>query len=303
MAGSKSLPRYIVISPVKDEERYVELTLESVTKQTVLPAVWVIVNDGSRDRTSEIIHGYADRFSFIRVIDSKNSGSRQPGAAVIHAFEKGYESIRSEDYDIIVKLDCDLSFEPDYFERLLAHFQDDPQLGIASGVYLDITTANTWRMVSMPVYHAFGACKVIRRACFEQIGRFVTARGWDTVDEIRALTRGWTTRHFTDLVVKHHKPEGSGIGFLRTSKMHGEIYYATGGDPLFMAGKVLRRMAKAPFIINGLALTYGYLSAVVNRKPRLVTSAEATYYRRLLRKRLFGATPAAGSLATATSRR
>ena len=82
----------------------------------------------------------------------------------------------------------------------------------------------------MPHYHAAGASKAVRRECFENIGGFITQRGWDTVDEIRARSRGWETTHFADLKMKHWKPEGTGMGLLRTSCMHGEIYYRTGGS-------------------------------------------------------------------------
>ena len=281
-------PGYVIVTPVKDEERYVDLTLRSVTSQTVLPALWLIVDDGSTDRTAEIVQRYAQQHSFIRLVHHPKAGVRGPGSPVIRAFEYGRALIGDIAYDFIVKLDCDLSFAPDYFEHLLTRFERVPRLGIASGVYLETDARGQWTQVEMPGYHAFGASKVIRRRCFEEIGGFPTAPGWDTVDEIRALDRGWATGHFTDLQVKHHKREGSGVGLLKTSKIHGEIYYATGGDPLFFLFKTLHRVTARPYFTSAAALAYGYLSAVVNRKPVLVTPSEARAYRRLLRQRLFG---------------
>lgn len=279
-------PRYIIVSPVKDEVRYVERTLQSVTSQTLKPSAWIVVDDGSTDGSPELVRRYAEQHPFIRLVRNNRAGVRQPGAAVIHAFNRGYASIGDEPYDFIVKLDCDLSFAPDYFEMLLGRFSADSRLGIASGVYLELDKAGVWRQVRMPVYHAFGACKVVRRSCFEEIGGFVAAKGWDTVDEIRAMSRGWETTHFADLETQHHKPEGTGIGVLRTSRMHGEIYHATGGDPLFFLLKSVRRLATPPSPLNACALVLGYLSAVVRRKPRLVTASEARCYRALLRQRL-----------------
>ena len=286
MSCPAPLPRYVIISPVKDEECHVELTLRSVTRQTLKPVSWVIVNDGSKDGTAEIVHRYLGRHSFLRLVDSPNLNARKPGAAVIQAFNRGYESLGEELYDFIVKLDCDLSFEADYFEKLLGRFLADERLGIGSGVYLEMDEAGRWQQVWMPSYHAFGACKVLRRKCFEEIGGFIAAAGWDTVDEIRPWNRGWETRHFSDLKARHYRPEGSGIGFLRTSVMHGEIYYATGGDPLFFLFKLIHRMAAKPFLASGVALMWGYLRAVLKRKARLVTEVEARRYRRLLRQRL-----------------
>jgi biofilm PGA synthesis N-glycosyltransferase PgaC len=282
------MPRYVIVSPVKDEERYVELTLRSVIRQTVKPVLWVVVDDGSKDATAEIVRRYAIRHPFIRLMSGRTAGARQTGSAEAYAFKRGYASLGAEDYDFIVKLDGDLSFEPEYFEKLLGRFLTDERLGIASGIYLDMDKSGSWTPVRMPSYHAFGACKVVRRSCFEEIDGFLTTPGWDTVDEIRALHRGWTTRHFTDLEAKHHKGEGSGMGLLTTSLMHGEIYYLTGGDPLFLVFKILSRITATPLVLNAMALAAGYLTAMIKRKPRLVTEPEARRYRQMLRQRLWG---------------
>ena len=284
---SAASSRYVIISPVKDEERYVDLTLRSVTQQTVPPALWIIVDDGSSDRTLEIVARYAAQFPYTRVLQHRKGGARRPGSPVIQAFNHGYASLDGFDYDFIVKLDCDLSFEPGYFEQLLSRFRDDETLGIASGVYLESDRDDVWRPVTMPAYHAFGACKVVRRQCYEAIGGFPAAAGWDTVDEIRAMARGWTSRHFEDLQTRHHKREGTGIGPVLTSRMHGEIFYVTGGDPLFLILKILHRVGTPPFGLNALALTVGYLAAMLKRTPRLVNADEARCYRKLLRQRLF----------------
>jgi GT2 family glycosyltransferase len=207
---------------------------------------------------------------------------------VVRAFNRGYEAAAGLDYDFIVKLDCDLSFEPDYFEKLLTRMLAEPQLGIASGVYIEAADGVTWKEIGMPSYHACGASKVIRRECFEQMGGFIAARGWDTVDEIRAMARGWRTTHFPELKMQHWKPEGTGIGSMRTNYMHGEIYYVTGGGPFFFFFKVLHRLAQRPFLIAGAALFWGYLRTMCSGKQRLVTREEAACYRALLNGRITG---------------
>jgi glycosyltransferase involved in cell wall biosynthesis len=279
--------RYVLITPVKDESRHIELTLRSVTAQTCPPALWVIVDDGSSDGTAEIAERYAARHSYIRVQRTPNAGARNLGSAEILAFYRGLETVRGVDYDFIVKLDGDLEFEPDYFERLLAKFAADPKLGIASGVYLEQDADGSWRVVGMPAYHAFGASKVMRRRCFEDIGGFALTPGWDTADEVRAWSFGWTTSHFRELEVRHHKPEGSASGLLKISRMHGLIHYVTGGDPLFFIFKAVHRARLKPYVLGSLALTYGYIQAVVTRRPRLVTDEQAAAYRRIMRERLW----------------
>jgi hypothetical protein len=171
---------------------------------------------------------------------------------------------------------------------LLARFDADARLGIASGVYSESVDANVWEEILMPSYHAAGASKVIRRTCWDEIGGFVLSRGWDTVDEIRAMQRGWRTTHFRDLPMKHWKREGTGIGPIKTSAMHGEIYYLTGGGWLFFLLKVMHRVKGRPFAIGALAMVWGYLRAEFSGKERLVTVDEARCYRALLNERITG---------------
>ena len=278
--------RYLVISPVKDEERHVQRTLDSMSSQTLKPDAWIIVDDGSADRTPQIVEASTGKLDFLHLIRRPRREDRQPGSGIIAAFNAGYERASSLDYDFIVKLDCDLSFEPEYFEHLLAEFTTEPRLGIASGIYLELRDGGEWKEVGMPAYHAAGACKVVRRECFEQIGGFLPARGWDTVDEIRAMAKGWRTGHFSKLQMKHWKIEGSGIGSFRTNIMHGEVYYRTGGSGLFFLLKVLHRTATQPYLIGGFALLWGYAKALFRRDALLVTKSEARCYRELLNGRI-----------------
>lgn len=278
--------KYVVISPVKDEVRHVKHTLESMLKQTTIPVRWIIVDDGSTDGTTELIESYCARCDFIELIQRPAGQARQPGGGVIRAFNVGLEAASRLDYEVIVKLDCDLSFEADYFETLLQKFSADPTLGIASGVYFESINGQPWSAVEMPNYHAAGASKMVRRSCFEKIGGFVTSRGWDTVDEIKAQSQGWKTTHFPEAKMKHWKPEGTGIGRWKTNIMHGEIYYLTGGGLSFFVLKVLRRMQSRPYGVGGLGLVWGYLGSRLAGKERLVTAMEAKHYRALLRARV-----------------
>src|SRR5579872_822526 len=223
--------KYIVISPVKDEERYIGTMVRSMLRQTLKPTQWIIVDDGSRDKSLQMITEATVGNKWIRIVRIDREAPRQPGASVIRAFIAGFELVKSTKFDFVVKLDCDLDLPPDYFERLVCKFNEDNVLGIASGQYLE-DHGNKWTPISMPFYHASGASKMIRAQCFADIQGFVPARGWDTLDQIRAQLHGWKTRHFPEIQFRHLKPEGTGIGFIRTNVMHGEIFYLTGGGVL-----------------------------------------------------------------------
>lgn len=277
---------YIIVSPVKDEEHYIEDTIKSVIGQTVLPYKWIIVDDGSIDNTAKIIEKYCKNYSWIELIRLSRGTQRLPGSGVINAFNAGYELIKDTDYDYIVKLDCDLRFDHDYFERLISKFNENKKLGIVSGVYME-KRGDTWEVIKMPIYHAAGASKIIRKECFRQIDGFVSCRGWDTVDEIRAQARGWETCHCEGSKFYHLKPEGAGIGQLKTNVLHGEVFYLTGGSRCFLLLKIIHRILFGrPILIAGLMMFWGYLRPFIQRKKLLVNSEEARSYKLLLNRRI-----------------
>jgi glycosyltransferase involved in cell wall biosynthesis len=280
--------RYAIISPAKDEEAYAAKTIESVAGQSIRPVRWVIVDDGSRDRTAEIAGGYSERYPWISVERIRRDLVRNPGPAVVAAFNAGLQKLSDVDYDFLVKLDMDLILPPDYFEKLLSRFTSDEGLGIASGVYLESLNGQ-WEAIQMPAYHAAGASKVMRRECFEAIGGYSPNIGWDTIDEIRARALGWNTCHFADLRFQHLRREGRGTGMLRNSVKYGVADYVMGGSLFFLLFKVPYRMLRTkPFLLGGLAILWGYLGCVFTGRKRLVTKAEAKLYRNLLRSQLWG---------------
>ena len=283
MSQAKS---YILVSPVKDEEKYIERTIKSVLHQTTRPSRWIIVDDGSRDRTKAIVEELASQRKWVTLLPLATDAAREPGSGIIRAFNAGFQLIKDLPFDFIVKFDCDIDFPPDYFAQLIERFEREEKLGIASGVYLE-EKKGAWVRVKMPTYHAAGQTKMVRAKCFAEIGGFVASRGWDTVDEIMAQALGWETRHFEELYFYHLKKEGSGIGFLRTNIMHGEIYYLTGGSKRFFVLKLIHRLILGkPFFIGGLLLLWGFVRTSFSGRPKLVNPVQEDLYQRLLNRRI-----------------
>ncbi len=280
--------KYAVISPVKNEARFIPQTIASMTSQKTPPVVWLVVDDASTDDTAAIIKDCESRYPWVRYLFHPGDAKRKTGSAEIHAFDYGFKTLAGLEFEFIVKLDGDLRFDENYFENLLSRFSDHGKLGIASGIYLE-ESGQAWEPVHMPGYHAAGASKVVRRECFAQIGGFIAQRGWDTIDEIRAQAKGWDTLHFPDIPFFHLRKEGTGMGQLHTSAMHGEIFYRSGGSLVFFIFKALHRMLRGkPFVLAGTAMMFGYFRALLRRQEMLVNPMEARTYRRLLNHRLRG---------------
>jgi len=189
MPNSKDI-QYVIITPVRDEALYIEKTIESVASQTIKPVEWVIVNDGSTDDTGKIIDQYSKNYPWMHIIHRENRGFRKSGGGVIEAFYDGYNSLKSKDWDFIVKLDGDLSFKQDYFEGCFERFRANPKLGIAGGTICHLING-ILKPEKNPQFHVRGATKIYRKVCWDAIGGLIKAPGWDAVDEVKANMLGW----------------------------------------------------------------------------------------------------------------
>ena len=279
--------RYVIITPVRDEEKRIEATIESVRHQSLLPAEWVIVDDGSTDRTGEIIDRYAAQYSWIRVIHRENRGYRKSGGGVMEAFYEGYNALNSSDWDFIVKLDGDLTFDFDYFDRCFEYFRQDPELGIGGGeICHDI--CGTLKVEANPRFHVRGATKIYRRACWKAIGGLWPAPGWDTIDEVKANMSGWKTYAFTDLRLLHHRFTGSEEGLLRDRVKHGVACYVSGYHPIYVLASSVLRVTQKPYIVGSAAILYGFIKGYLNQSPRVEDRLYIGYIRGQQLRRLCG---------------
>ncbi len=278
--------RYVVISPVRDEKGHIEKTIVSMLAQTIRPSEWVIVDDGSTDGTGAIVDRYASQHSWIRPLHRTNRGFRRSGGGVVEAFYDGYGMVVSSEWDFVVKLDGDLSFAPDYFERCFSYFSSEPTLGIGGGeVYHEIDGSLV--LEENPRFHVRGATKVYRKACWDAIGALVQAPGWDTLDEVKANMLGWTTHSFADLKLIHHKYTGSRDGTWGGWVKNGRANYVAGYHPLFMTAKCLRRAFQQPYIVSGVALCYGFITGYLGGAQQVADPALIRYLRSQQLNRLF----------------
>jgi poly-beta-1,6-N-acetyl-D-glucosamine synthase len=270
---------YVVVTPVRDEEDNIRHTLDCMVRQTLPPEEWIIVDDGSRDNTGRIVDEYAAQYPWIRAVHRPDRGFRKPGGGVVDAFYEGYRTIRTARWEFLVKLDGDLSFEMDYFEKCIQHFGLSGELGIAGGTICYIVN-ELKKFEQVPAFHVRGATKIYRRSCWEQLGGLWPAEGWDTIDEIKANSLGWKTRSFRELHLLHHRPTGAADGFWGALTKYGRANYICGYHPAFMLAKCMRRLVKRPAIVGSAALMYGYLSGYLRRIPQFADFDAISYLRR-----------------------
>jgi biofilm PGA synthesis N-glycosyltransferase PgaC len=277
---AKSL-RYVLITPSRNEERFIEKTLESVVRQTILPLKWVIVNDGSTDATEGIAARYAVRYNWIELLNRPVRKERH-FAAKVHAFNAGLERVKQLPYEIIGNLDADVSLDTDHFEFLLSKFSQNNRLGVAGTVFTEPDGYNSAIDSFEGQTYVSGQCQLFRRQCFEEIGGYVPSKagGIDWMAVTTARMVGWNTRSFREKSFLHHRPLGTADrGVIASNFAYGEKDYILGGHPLWQVFRCTYRMTKRPYLVGGVALFAGYLAAFLRRTDRPVSPELMRFHR------------------------
>lgn len=284
-AGQR-LPAYVLITPARNEESFIELTIRSMVAQTVRPLKWVIVSDGSTDRTDEIVKRYAAVQPWIELVRMPERRERDFGGKVL-CFNAGRERVCELDYMVIGNLDADLSFDSDVFQLLMNKFAENPKLGVAGIPFTEGKGTYDFRFSS--VEHVSGACQLFRRECFESIGGYRPMKGGgiDVLAVLMARMQGWQTRTFPERSCFHHRSMGSAkYSAAKASFRLGQKDYMLGRHPLWQLFRSLYQMRRSPVIVGGCMLFAGYFSLAIKGFKRSVPDEVVKFQRREQMSRL-----------------
>ena len=281
---------YVIITPARNEATFIEKTIQSVIRQTVLPLKWIIVNDGSLDDTANLVCAYLAENPWIELVDLPVRKERH-FAAKVHAFNAGQERVKDLPYEAICNLDADVSLDRDHFEFLLNEVRKDPRLGVAGTTFKEESGYDSGTESFEGRNHVSGQCQLFRRECFEEIGGYRPnkAGGIDWMAVTTARMMGWTTRSFREKSFFHHRSLGTAErGRLASSFSYGEKDYYLGGHPVWELFRVTWRMTKRPYVIDGMALGLGYIWAFVRHERRPVSPELMKFHRREQMNKLGG---------------
>lgn len=290
-AAAKPSLTYALVTPARNEDAFIEATITSVVAQTTLPVKWIIVSDGSTDKTDEIVARYAKIHPWIELLRMPERRERQ-FAAKANAFNAGYARLAGTDYDIVGNLDADITFDPGYFEFLLSKFASDSEYGVIGTPFVEDhhqQGKHTYAHQFAQLDHVSGACQMFRRRCFEDVGGYVPIKG-GAVDWIAVTTarmKGWKTRTFTEKVCFHHRKLGTGNDSPLMVKYHyGRKAYYVGGHPAWILLRGVFQMRQKPFIVGGAYFLSGYLMAALRRIERPVSPELMRFHRHEQMERL-----------------
>jgi GT2 family glycosyltransferase len=279
--------KYVLITPARNEENFIEGTIKSVIVQTNLPERWIIVDDGSTDRTAEIVARYTQCHPWIELLRRPQRSDRS-FAAKAHAFNAGLERAQSLHFEVIGNLDADVSFGPDYLAFLMQKFSEDPELGVAGTPFVE-EGYDSAKDSFEGENHVAGACQLFRYRCFQEVGGYIPNRagGVDWIAVTTARMKGWKTRSFSEKRIHHHRTIGTAErGEVSAMFSYGEKDYYLGGSPLWETFRAGYRMTKKPIITGGLALLLGYSWVALRRMKRPVTPELMRFHRREQMKKL-----------------
>lgn len=266
---------YGIVTPARNEADSLERLAAALEAQLAPPSAWVIVDTGSTDDTL----ARAQRLAATRpsvMVRQLPSGLEAPvrGAVIVRAFHAGLEALPSA-CTFVVKLDADITMRADYFARLLAAFEEDGELGIASGTAYEQDGDGSWRQRHGTGPGVWGAARMYRRACLDDVLPLEERMGWDTIDLITALVHGWRTRVLLDLPFFHHRQEGERD---RSRLAHwvnqGRAAHYLGYRPSYLLLRAAFRLPRDPAAIGVVA---GYLDAA-RARPRERAAAPVRAY-------------------------
>jgi poly-beta-1,6-N-acetyl-D-glucosamine synthase len=271
---------YALITPARNEEKFIERTITSVINQSQLPALWVIVDDGSTDRTPEIVESYSKHYPWIELIRRAQRKDRN-FAGKVYAFNDGLVRVESLQVELIGNLDADISFGPDHFEFLLKKFEENPRLGVAGMAYTEEGWDSTLDSFEGQT-SVHGACQLFRLQCYRDIGGYEPNRagGIDWIAVTTARMKGWETRNYAERRFHHHRR----MGTANRSKLgamfdYGKKDYFLGGSPVWELFRAGYRMIKSPILFGGMALLFGYCLAAIQRIERPVSYELMRFHR------------------------
>jgi glycosyltransferase involved in cell wall biosynthesis len=265
------MTKYALISPCRNEARYLRQSIESVLRQTVVPTIWIIVDDGSTDATPEILREYAAKHSWIRVVAREDRGKRSVGPGVIDTFNYGLSQIALDDYEYVCKLDLDLDLPPGYFAELIDRMEGQVRLGSCSGKPYARRRNGELMSERCGDEMSVGMTKFYRVSCFRDIGGFVPEVMWDAIDCYKSRQLGWIARSWDDpgLRFEHLRSMGSSQKGILTGRMrHGYGQYFMGSDFFYFTATCVYRLTYPPYVVGGLAMWWGYVRAMASGAPR-----------------------------------
>jgi glycosyltransferase involved in cell wall biosynthesis len=219
-------------------DRYVAAAIESMLAQSVGACEVIAVDDGSTDRTVEVLRGFGDR---IRLIEAPHRGA----AAAFNA------AVTAATGSVLAFNDADDLWVPEKLAIQSRHLDSDPQLDAVFGAGQQFVSPD-WESpehgagVAPPQPGISKIGMLIRRSAFERIGQFDT--GYQFLDffdwYLRGINRGLRARTFPEIVAFRRLHAGN-ITRVRRAETRAEALLSLKRSLDLRRGKIPRQLTEA----------------------------------------------------------
>lgn len=240
----------------------------------------MVVNDGSTDKTQEIVENFINRELSTENFQLKNLdfSAHEPGAKVVQTFYKALNEIDLKDFDVICKFDADIIFPENYLEKINEVYEENPKAGMVSGLVY-IKKNDDWIYENLSSKnHVRGPIKSYRKPCFEDMNGLRAVLGWDNIDVMLAKMHNWETVTIKDLCVKHLRPTAFKYKNQKAKKL-GEYFYNIGlSFPLMLISS-----AKSSFKNKSISEFFITVKSFLKQNNRSVLTDEEILFIRKLR--------------------
>ncbi|MEX0906263.1 MAG: glycosyltransferase family 2 protein [Balneolaceae bacterium] len=274
---------HIVVTPVYNEEQFLEKYINSIIKQEEIPDKFLLIDDSSNDSSAEIIKKFSDQFEWITYLLHPGEKGKAQGAKIVKAFNYGLKEIDLANVDIISKIDADLELPTNYFTEVKQAFANN-RVGIAGG-YIIENKQNEWMRIPHPNYHIRGALKTYRKDTFNEINGLMPVLGWDGLDEMKAMYHGWKTQNI-EIGVKHFRPASFDYNNAELNFKKGITSYKNGANIFLTIIRMLVKMWEKPYIKSGVMFFLGYLKSMFQKEEKNVDKNLSKFINRFHIKRL-----------------
>ncbi len=242
---------YCVVVIAKNAADHISTTIQSLLDQVMLPSKIIVVNDGSSDKTGEILTKYAFKYRILRLVNLPDRGFdiRRVPSNLNLALDSAHEL--SDEY-LMISGD-DSTYPRYYVQSIIERMDEDRRIVVASGRPSQLGQSIEERTPS-------GSGRVVRVSFLKRVGfRFPIRAGWEAWLLYRAEQEGYRSQLFADLVYAHVRPRGASHHFT----YWGAAMYTLGYHPLYALGRVARNLVRQASIKSALGLLAGYLIAVL----------------------------------------
>jgi glycosyltransferase involved in cell wall biosynthesis len=290
--------KYVLITPVKNEEKHLPKLAECIINQTILPHVWIILNDCSSDKTPIIIKELERNHNWIKGVKfqglTKRDLDEHFGEICNFAFKEAmkYCDNMKLSIDYLAKVDADIIIPINCIEEVLSILEENKEVGVI-GPHLKYKPNASFRQERSEVTEASGnnyprydlqepsdGLRIYRVATYKDIGGIPETLAPDVVALAKAKLKGWQVHRYGGVIAYKTRQTSASIQSIRNGyKMQGlRRYYLNYPISMLLLYAALEVLNKTPDL--GVAMLSGYFNGILNKKEKINDKEIRDYFRK-----------------------